>query len=194
MTDRSTARAGSAISLATDPLHARLDRARLFSWVQTIGIVILFAVILATPGFLTEPSILSLLTTVSFIGCVAVGMTLITISGNIMSFALGATVGVTAMVFILAANRLGEIRGGFVVVEEGKVTGEIALPVAGLMSLEPYESVRDTLHHLRQAAAALGATLEEPFLQLAFLPLPVIPHLKISDRGMVDVDRFALMG
>jgi ribose/xylose/arabinose/galactoside ABC-type transport system permease subunit len=107
MTDRSTARAGSAISLATDPLHARLDRARLFSWAQTIGIVILFAVILATPGFLTEPSILSLLTTVSFIGCVAVGMTLITISGNIMSFALGATVGVTAMVFILAANRLG---------------------------------------------------------------------------------------
>ncbi|UNK38994.1 adenine deaminase [Shinella sp. H4-D48] len=93
-----------------------------------------------------------------------------------------------------AANRLGEIKGGFVVVENGEVTGEIALPVAGLMSLEPYESVRDTLHHLRQAAFALGATLEEPFLQLAFLPLPVIPHLKISDRGMVDVDRFMLIG
>ncbi|WLS02943.1 adenine deaminase [Shinella oryzae] len=93
-----------------------------------------------------------------------------------------------------AANRLSEIKGGFVVVENGVVTGEIALPVAGLMSLEPYESVRDTLHHLRQAAFALGATLEEPFLQLAFLPLPVIPHLKISDRGMVDVDRFMLIG
>ncbi|WLS07690.1 adenine deaminase [Shinella sumterensis] len=93
-----------------------------------------------------------------------------------------------------AANRLSEIKGGFVVVENGVVTGEIALPVAGLMSLEPYESVRDTLHHLRQAAFALGATLEEPFLQLAFLPLPVIPHLKISDRGMVDVDRFTLIG
>ncbi len=93
-----------------------------------------------------------------------------------------------------AANRLGEIKGGFVVVENGEGTGEIALPVAGLMSLEPYESVRDTLHHLRQAAFALGATLEEPFLQLAFLPLPVIPHLKISDRGMVDVDRFMLIG
>ncbi|MBX4955412.1 adenine deaminase [Rhizobium lentis] len=92
-----------------------------------------------------------------------------------------------------AANRLGEIKGGFVVVEDGKVTGEIALPVAGLMSLEPYETVRDTLHHLRKAAFALGATLEEPFLQLAFLPLPVIPHLKISDRGMVDVDKFALI-
>ncbi|GAJ90613.1 adenine deaminase [Rhizobium rhizogenes NBRC 13257] len=93
-----------------------------------------------------------------------------------------------------AANRLSEINGGFVVVENGVVTGEIALPVAGLMSLEPYESVRDTLHHLRQAAYALGATLEEPFLQLAFLPLPVIPHLKISDRGLVDVDKFMLIG
>jgi adenine deaminase len=61
------------------------------------------------------------------------------------------------------------------------------------MSLEPYEQVRDTLHHLRQAAYALGATLEEPFLQLAFLPLPVIPHLKISDKGLVDVDKFELM-
>ncbi|WP_411032986.1 adenine deaminase [Shinella sp. BYT-45] len=103
-------------------------------------------------------------------------------------------VGVDEDDMALAANRLGEIKGGFVVVEDGRVTGEIALPVAGLMSLEPYEKVRDTLHHLRQAAFALGATLEEPFLQLAFLPLPVIPHLKISDKGMVDVDRFALIG
>ncbi|MGO4436490.1 adenine deaminase [Rhizobium sp. RAF56] len=93
-----------------------------------------------------------------------------------------------------AANRLGEIKGGFVVVEDGRVTGEIALPVAGLMSLEPFESVRATLHELRKAARALGGTLEEPFLQLAFLPLPVIPHLKISDKGMVDVDAFRLLG
>ncbi|APO75590.1 adenine deaminase 1 [Rhizobium etli 8C-3] len=102
-------------------------------------------------------------------------------------------VGVSEDDMACAANRLGEIKGGFVVVEDGRVTGEIALPVAGLMSLEPYEKVRDTLHHLRKAAYALGATLEEPFLQLAFLPLPVIPHLKISDRGMVDVDRFVLI-
>ncbi|MDP9812130.1 adenine deaminase [Rhizobium tibeticum] len=103
-------------------------------------------------------------------------------------------VGVSEDDMALAANRLSEIKGGFVVVEDGKITGEIALPVAGLMSLEPYETVRDTLRHLRQAAYALGTTLEEPFLQVAFLPLPVIPHLKISDRGMVDVDRFALIG
>ena len=102
-------------------------------------------------------------------------------------------VGVSDEDMAVAVNRLSEIRGGFVVVEDGKVTAEIALPVAGLMSLEPYESVRHTLHHLRQAAYALGTTLTEPFLQVAFLPLPVIPHLKISDRGMVDVDRFELI-
>ncbi|MBW8448127.1 MAG: adenine deaminase [Arenimonas sp.] len=103
-------------------------------------------------------------------------------------------VGVSEDDMALAANRLGEIKGGFVVVEDGKVTGEIALPVAGLMSLEPFETVRDTLHHLRKAAYALGTTLQEPFLQVAFLPLPVIPHLKISDKGMVDVDKFCLIG
>lgn len=103
-------------------------------------------------------------------------------------------VGVSEEDMAHAANRLSDIKGGFVVVEDGRVTGEIPLPVAGLMSLEPYESVRDTLHHLRKAAYALGTTLEEPFLQVAFLPLPVIPHLKISDKGMVDVDQFRLIG
>lgn len=103
-------------------------------------------------------------------------------------------VGVSEDDMAMAANRLSDIKGGFVVVEDGKVTGEIALPVAGLMSLESYETVRDTLHELRQAAYALGTTLQEPFLQVAFLPLPVIPHLKISDMGMVDVDAFRLLG
>ena len=72
--------------------------------VRAIVLVVLAAVALTTPGFLSQPSMLSLLTTVSFIGCVAVGMTLITISGNIMSFALGALVGATAMIFVLAVN------------------------------------------------------------------------------------------
>ena len=72
--------------------------------VRAVVLVALATVALTTPGFLSQPSILSLLTTVSFIGCVAVGMTLITISGNIMSFALGALVGATAMVFVLAVN------------------------------------------------------------------------------------------
>lgn len=93
----------------------------------------------------------------------------------------------------LAATRLGEIEGGFVVVEGGRVLAELALPVAGLMSLLSFEEVREKLVALRAAAASLGVTLEEPFLQLAFLCLPVIPHLKITDMGMVDVDRFEVM-
>ncbi|PWV97493.1 adenine deaminase [Hoeflea marina] len=93
----------------------------------------------------------------------------------------------------LAANRLSEIRGGFVVAAGGKVLAEIALPVAGLMSDLCFEAVREKLTPLRAAARAIGGTLDEPFLQLAFLALPVIPHLKISDMGMVDVDAFALI-
>ncbi|QCO56141.1 adenine deaminase [Pseudorhodobacter turbinis] len=93
----------------------------------------------------------------------------------------------------LAVTRLGEIEGGFVVVEGGRVLAELALPVAGLMSLEPFETVRHALEDLRAAARSLGVVLEEPFLQLAFLCLPVIPHLKITDHGMVDVDKFEVM-
>jgi len=93
----------------------------------------------------------------------------------------------------VAANRLREIEGGFVVVLQGAVLAEIALPVAGLMSQEPFEKVKDDLVGLRAAAASLGITLEEPFLQLAFLALPVIPHLKITDHGLVDVDRFTII-
>ena len=93
----------------------------------------------------------------------------------------------------LAVERLGQIEGGFVVVEGGRVLAELALPVAGLMSLNPFEMVHADLIALRAAARSLGVTLEEPFLQLAFLCLPVIPHLKITDHGMVDVDRFEVM-
>ncbi|MCB1396163.1 MAG: adenine deaminase [Rhodobacter sp.] len=104
-----------------------------------------------------------------------------------------AVVGTDYADMALAAKRLGEIEGGFVVVQDGTVLAELALPVAGLMSLEPFEHVRDRLTALRAAARSLGVTLEEPFLQLAFLALPVIPHLKITDHGMVDVDRFEVI-
>ncbi|TWA87650.1 adenine deaminase [Azospirillum brasilense] len=93
----------------------------------------------------------------------------------------------------IAVNRLIELQGGFVAVRNGKVVGELALPLAGLMSLEPFETVERHLRSLRASVKEMGCPLAEPFLQLAFLPLPVIPHLKITDRGMVDVDTFALV-
>jgi len=105
-----------------------------------------------------------------------------------------ACVGVSYADMALAANRLSEIEGGFVVAKGGAVLAELALPVAGLMSLEPFETVRDDLVKLRAAATSLGVVLNEPFLQLAFLALPVIPALKITDRGMVDVTRFEIIG
>ena len=89
-----------------------------------------------------------------------------------------------------AVNRLIELGGGFAVADDGKITAELALPIAGLMSLLSFETVADKLHHLRQAAFALGCTLPEPFLQVAFMALPVIPHLKMTDRGLFDVDKF----
>jgi adenine deaminase len=104
-----------------------------------------------------------------------------------------AVVGMDYANMALAANRLSQIEGGFVVAHEGRILAELALPVAGLMSLQPFETVRDALSDLRRAARSLGTTLEEPFLQLAFLALPVIPALKITDRGMVDVTRFEII-
>lgn len=104
-----------------------------------------------------------------------------------------AVVGADYADMALAANRLGEIEGGFVVAQGGEVLAELALPVAGLMSLERFETVRDRLVALRAAAKSLGVVLEEPFLQLAFLALPVIPALKITDRGMVDVRKFEII-
>jgi adenine deaminase len=92
-----------------------------------------------------------------------------------------------------AVNRLIELQGGCVAVAGGEVRAELALPIAGLMSERPFEEVADRLRALRGAAVAMGCTMAEPFLQLAFLPLPVIPHLKLTDLGLVDVDRFELI-
>ena len=101
-----------------------------------------------------------------------------------------ACVGLDYADMAVAANRLGEIEGGFVVVRDGELLAELALPLAGLMSDRPFEEVHDRLVALRAAAKELGVVLQEPFLQLAFLALPVIPALKITDRGMVDVNAF----
>ena len=89
-----------------------------------------------------------------------------------------------------AVNRLIDLGGGFVAMRDGRVIAELPLPIAGLMSDQPYEAVRDRLLALRDAVRVLGCPLDEPFLQMAFLPLAVIPNLKITDQGLVDVNRF----
>jgi len=104
-----------------------------------------------------------------------------------------AVVGANEADMAAAVNRLIEIEGGFVVAESGRAIAELALPVAGLMSLQRFEDVHAALIPLRAAAKSLGVVLPEPFLQVAFLPLAVIPHLKITDMGLVDVDRFAFV-
>jgi adenine deaminase len=86
-------------------------------------------------------------------------------------------------------RRLAEIGGGIVVVEGGAVKGELRLPVAGLMSDAPLAEVHGTLAAMEKALRANGVAWEAPFMCLSFLALSVIPELKITDRGLVDVGR-----
>jgi adenine deaminase len=89
-----------------------------------------------------------------------------------------------------ALARLIECGGGFAVVENGRVIADLPLPLGGLMSSRPAAELIPALRRLREASRSLGCELEEPFLQLAFLSLPVIPSLKLTDRGLVDVEKF----
>jgi len=92
-----------------------------------------------------------------------------------------------------AVARLAELGGGQVAVLDGKVIAEVPLPIAGLMSDQPAGVVAAAVEHLEHVAAAeLGVTIGAPFMHLSFLGLSVIPELRITDRGLVDVDRFAL--
>jgi len=92
-----------------------------------------------------------------------------------------------------AAAHLGAIGGGAVVVQGGRVLAEMRLPLGGLMSDEGVDAVAAADRGVREAAHAIGCTLPEPLTTLAFMSLPVIPHLKLTDRGLFDVDawRFA---
>ena len=86
-----------------------------------------------------------------------------------------------------AVEKMG---GGLVVVQNGKVMASLALPIAGLMSDRPLAEVAEGWEGLRRAARELGAIPPEPFMVLSFLALPVIPALKLTDQGLVDVNRF----
>ncbi|MBX3226405.1 MAG: adenine deaminase [Labilithrix sp.] len=93
----------------------------------------------------------------------------------------------------VALASLAEVGGGFVVVQGGNVIARLPLPLGGLMSLAEPATIARSLQELRAASAAIGCFLPEPFLQLAFLSLPVIPSLKLTDRGLMDVDAFRLI-
>jgi adenine deaminase len=93
----------------------------------------------------------------------------------------------------LCAARAQELGGGLVVASGGVVRGELALPIAGLLSDAPLEQVAEGLEGLQDLLAAQGVTIDAPFMTLSFLALSVIPSLKITDRGLVDVDAFQLV-
>jgi adenine deaminase len=93
----------------------------------------------------------------------------------------------------VAVERLAEIGGGIVAVEDLQVLAECPLPIAGLLSDAPLDDVIAQSRACNEAAHALGWTGATPFLTLSFLGLSVIPSLKITDLGLVDVDRFELV-
>ncbi len=90
----------------------------------------------------------------------------------------------------LAVRTIIEQKGGFAVVCDEEVTANLVLDVAGLMSTKDVKSVSDDFYSLLKAAAALGIQIQDPFILMSFLALPVIPHLKMTDLGLVDVDKF----
>lgn len=97
-------------------------------------------------------------------------------------------VGVEDDDMLAAVARLRYLGGGLVVIEGGKVVAELALPLAGLITYQPLEVVKDALDALDLAAGSLGNRLPSPFMALSFLGLPVIPSLRLTDMGLVDVE------
>ena len=102
-------------------------------------------------------------------------------------------VGTSDASMAFAVRRLANLGGGIVAVDGSQVVAELPLPVAGLLSDGPLEDVVASSRALVAAARELGCTVEAPFQLLAFLALSVIPSLKLTDRGLVDVDRFELV-
>jgi len=102
-------------------------------------------------------------------------------------------VGMTDGDMARCVERLAEIGGGIAIYEDGELRGEVPLPVAGLISEQPAATVVESLDHLHAVVRELGSTLAAPFMTLSFLALSVIPALKITDQGLVDVERFSLV-
>jgi adenine deaminase len=90
-----------------------------------------------------------------------------------------------------AAEAVIDMRGGLVVVNDDTVIERLPLPVAGLMSEEPIDVIRHAHDALTTATRELGSEVHDPFMAMSFMGLEVIPKLKLTDIGLIDVDRFA---
>ena len=112
--------------------------------------------------------------------------------------ALGSTVAHDAHNVVVAGTNdadiqrviaeLEKLRGGQVAVKNGKVVAELGLPIAGLVSDQPFAAVIKKMDALNAAAAAMGCDLEAPFMTLSFLSLSPIPELKLTDQGLIDAE------
>jgi adenine deaminase len=101
-------------------------------------------------------------------------------------------VGASSDDMAVALARIAELGGGQVAVLDGRVLAQVPLPLGGLMSDRPAAEVAQQIHRLSEVAeTALGVTVAEPFMQLSFIALSVIPQLRLTDGGLVDVDAFA---
>jgi adenine deaminase len=101
--------------------------------------------------------------------------------------------GVSDRDILQAARALESMGGGFVVVVDGEVCASVPLPLAGLVSPLPAAELVRQLHALDAAAAELGCSLDHPCMTLSFLSLSVIPSLKLTDQGLIDVETFSLL-
>lgn len=90
---------------------------------------------------------------------------------------------------LLAAKEVAAMKGGLVAVARGRILASLPLPVAGLMSPRPLTEVADDLRKLLSVAKGLGSILPNPFMTLSFVSLPVVPELRITDKGLIDARR-----
>jgi adenine deaminase len=102
-------------------------------------------------------------------------------------------IGVNDQDMVRCVERLQTLGGGLVAVKDGEVLGELALEVAGLMSVQPAAQVAAALHRLEHVLRTMGVSLPTPYMYLGFLALSVIPELRLTDRGLVDVRSFQLV-
>ena len=88
-----------------------------------------------------------------------------------------------------AVNRIVELQGGIVVLENQQVLAEVRLSVAGIMSDDTLENVNSALEHAKDISFTLGVNRNiDPFMTLSFMSLPVIPKLRLTTRGVIDVE------